>query len=66
MNSQAITPYAMLRPEQVAEMLQVTVKTLAQWRYQRRHLPFHKIGSCVRYRREDIQAFLQERITMCG
>jgi excisionase family DNA binding protein len=56
----------MLRPEQVAEMLQVTAKTLAQWRYQRRYLPFHKIGSCVRYRLEDVQGFLRERLTVCS
>lgn len=42
MNSKAFTPYVVLRPEQVAEMLQITVKTLAQWRYQRRYLPFHR------------------------
>jgi hypothetical protein len=47
MKSDIGTFEVVLRPQQVAAMLQVTTKTLAQWRYQRRHLPFHKFGSSV-------------------
>jgi excisionase family DNA binding protein len=65
MKSDIGTFEVVLRPQQVAAMLQVTTKTLAQWRYQRRHLPFHKFGSSVRYRLEDVQRFLQDRIIRC-
>ena len=38
-------------------------ETLAQWRSQRRGIPFVKIGrNVVRYRQSDLDAFLNERI----
>lgn len=50
----------MLTPRQASEYLQVPVSTLAVWRCTGRvSLPYLKVGARqVRYRREDIEAFL--------
>lgn len=46
-----------------AEILQVKTGTLQVWRSTSRYpLPFVKIGRNVRYRRTDIDAFIQSRI----
>jgi predicted DNA-binding transcriptional regulator AlpA len=53
----------LLLPEQVAEITQLSAETLAQWRSQRRGLPYLKISrNCVRYRQSDLDAWLEERI----
>jgi len=51
---------SMLTPRQASEYLQVPVSTLAVWRCTGRvTLPYFKVGTRqVRYRREDIEAFL--------
>ena len=52
----------LLDPEQVAEALGVSPKTLNVWRCTGRYdLPFVKVGSRVRYRRADVEAFLERR-----
>lgn len=50
----------LLTARQASEFLQVPVSTLAVWRCTNRvHLPFVKVGGRhVRYRREDLEAFL--------
>jgi excisionase family DNA binding protein len=48
-----------LDPKEVASLLKVTIKTLAQWRWQRKHLPYRKVGSVVRYRRSDLENLLE-------
>jgi excisionase family DNA binding protein len=48
-----------LSPKEVASLLKVTIKTLAQWRWQRRHLPYQKVGSVVRYRSSDVHNLLE-------
>ncbi len=53
----------LLTPEQVAEILVVTPHTLAVWRSDGRYnLPYVKTGRLVRYRSEDIQAFIDKRL----
>ncbi|MDA3922619.1 MAG: helix-turn-helix domain-containing protein [Salinisphaera sp.] len=53
----------LLTPAQVADMLGVTVHTLAVWRCTKRYpLRFLKVGSRVRYRQADIDAFIDSRI----
>ncbi len=56
-------PKRLLLPEQVAEMLGVTVQTLAHWRCTHRvHLPYVAISRrCVRYRPEDVAEFVQNK-----
>lgn len=57
----------LLSPGEVAEILGTTVGTLQIWRVTQRYpLPFVKIGRLVRYRLEDVQAFIALRtVTAC-
>lgn len=53
----------LLTPEEVAEVTGLSTETLAQWRSQRRGIPFLKISrNCVRYRLDDLQQWLQSRL----
>jgi excisionase family DNA binding protein len=45
----------------LAEWLQVSPATVYRWRYQRTGPVGHRIGRQVRYRREDIEAWLVGR-----
>ncbi|MHB8499696.1 MAG: helix-turn-helix transcriptional regulator [Candidatus Acidiferrales bacterium] len=48
---------------EVAAITGLSVETLAQWRSQRRGIPFVKISrNVVRYRQADLDKFLEERI----
>jgi excisionase family DNA binding protein len=49
----------LLTPEEVAEITGLSLDTLAQWRSQRRGLPYLKIGRVVRYDPAEIQAYLE-------
>lgn len=49
----------LLTEDEVAALLQVTVKALQGWRYRGGGPRFVKVGRCVRYRREDLQGFVQ-------
>lgn len=52
----------LLTEAEAAEYLSVEPQTLCSWRCTRRYnLPFLKVGRLVRYRPEDLEAFLQER-----
>lgn len=52
-------PTDLLTPEQVAEFLGMSPRTLAAWRYKRRGGPdWCKCGSLVRYRKADVIAWL--------
>ena len=47
----------------LAELLNISDKTPAQWRFTGKfaeELPFYKFGRCVRYRREDVEAFIEK------
>ncbi len=48
-----------LTAEEVANMTGLSVETLAQWRSQRRAIPYLKIGRVVRYDPTDVQAYLE-------
>ena len=53
----------LLTAEDVAAITGLSIETLAQWRSQRRGIPFLKISrNCVRYRQGDLDAWLAERI----
>ena len=45
-------------PSQVASYLQVPVKTLYTWRYKRVGPKAHRVGRHLRYRWEDVEAWL--------
>jgi len=50
----------LLTTKQVALLLQVQETTLEQWRWQGKGPKFIKLVRCVRYRRADIEAFLDD------
>lgn len=45
-------------PAQVSETLGVSVKTLEKWRWERRNLPYVKLGTVVRYKESDLEAWI--------
>ena len=59
MRASAAISRVTLTPDDVADMLDVSPQTLASWRTTGRYdLPFLRIGRLVRYRRSDIEEFL--------
>jgi excisionase family DNA binding protein len=53
----------LLTAEDVAELTGLSVETLAQWRSQKKGMPYVKISrNCVRYRQSDLDGWLAERI----
>jgi predicted DNA-binding transcriptional regulator AlpA len=53
----------LLRAEDVAEIIGLSIETLAQWRSQRKGIPFLKLSrNCVRYQQADLDRWLNERI----
>ncbi|QKI88537.1 helix-turn-helix domain-containing protein [Thiomicrorhabdus xiamenensis] len=52
-------------PEQVSELIGVTVGTLATWRMTGRYnLPFIKVGRKVLYRVTDVESWLESRVQL--
>lgn len=52
-----------LTPRQTAELLNVPEATLAVWRSTNRVvLPYFKLGSHVRYRRSDLECFIERHL----
>ena len=64
---QTVTAIGATRPKllteaEAAAYLSVEPQTLCAWRCTRRYnLPFIKVGRLVRYRPEDVEAFLESR-----
>ena len=57
----------LLDERQTAEFLNVSPGTLSVWRSTGRyHLPFVKVGRKVRYRRSDLEAWLESRARISG
>ena len=50
---------ALLTTEEVAHLTGLSRETLAQWRSQRRGIPYLKMGRSVRYALADVQAYLE-------
>jgi len=58
---------ALLTAEQVAELTGLSTETLAQWRSQRRGIPYLKIGRAVRYDAMDVHEYLRGcRVSVSG
>ncbi len=51
-----------LSPRGVYEEYKFSISTLAKWRMERINLPFHKIGKYIRYKRSDIEAFIESNL----
>lgn len=53
----------LLTPEEASSFLGLSIETLAQWRSQRRGIPFVKVSrNCVRYQQGDLDAWVAQRI----
>ena len=50
----------LLTPDEVANLLQVTVTTLQNWRYTGRGPVFSRVGGIIRYTRHDVNRFVSE------
>ena len=48
----------LLTPEEVAAQTGLSLETLAQWRSQKRCIPYLKVGRSVRYDPLDVQQYL--------
>ena len=60
----ASIPVKLLTPETVADLLGLTLHTLAVWRCAKRMpLPYVKLGGRVRYRTADVEAFIAGQVT---
>lgn len=57
-----VLPTDLLTPEQAAQLLGLSVKTLATWRSTGRHsLPFIRCGARIRYQRTELGVWLANR-----
>jgi predicted DNA-binding transcriptional regulator AlpA len=55
----------LLSADDVAAVTGLSPETLAQWRSQKRGIPFIKISrNCVRYRQSDLDSWLVERTVL--
>lgn len=52
----------LIREREAAQRLGVSVKTLQSWRLHCRGPVYAKIGKSVRYRLEDLDAFVQSKL----
>lgn len=54
---------SLLTPQDVAAKLKISLHTLASWRRQtnRYDLPWIEVGGSIRYRRADVEAWLDKR-----
>lgn len=50
----------------LADLVGVNIKTLQKWRWQRTGPAFVKIGRLVRYRRTDVEAWLDKQTVTSG
>lgn len=69
MSTQTVIPSSrdLLDEQQAASAIDVTPGTLSVWRSTGRYnLPFIKVGSKVRYRRADLESWLEARTRLSG
>jgi excisionase family DNA binding protein len=53
---------ALLNEKEVAQLLKMSLPTLRRWRAAKTGPRFLKIGSSVRYRHADVEAWIREKI----
>ncbi len=53
-------PTPLLSEDEAAELLCLSPTTLKKWRRTRRGPVYYRLGSAVRYKREDLEAFVSE------
>lgn len=58
-----IAPSGLMTTDQAADYLALKPSTLQVWRStNRKKLPFVKVGGNVRYRRQDLDAFIEQNL----
>jgi hypothetical protein len=55
--------FALISPQDLADLLDVDERTLAVWRCQRKGPDFVKLGRTVFYRRRDVEAWIDLKTT---
>ena len=50
-----------LSEREVSKVTGLAIQTLRNWRHRRRGFTYIKIGRCVRYDPEDVEAFMQNK-----
>ena len=56
-----------LNEQEAAKFVGVTVHALRAWRWRKADGPAYlKLGSCVRYRQRDLDAYLESRLVSCA
>jgi excisionase family DNA binding protein len=58
---ETLTDDSLMAPPTTSEYLGVPEATLAQWRYQGKGPRFFKVGKHVRYRKSDVDAWLEQQ-----
>ena len=51
-----------LNPKEVNSEYGISVSTLAKWRMENKNLIFSKVGKYIKYKRADIEAFLNDNL----
>lgn len=49
----------LLDPKAVATLTGLSLETFAQWRSQKKHIPYLKVGRLIRYDARDVNAYLE-------
>ncbi|MDG2023652.1 MAG: helix-turn-helix domain-containing protein [Actinomycetota bacterium] len=57
--TQQLVTEQLMTVDEVAELLQIPKSTLYYWRYQRQGPPALRLGRALRYRRTDIENFVE-------
>lgn len=60
--SQKINTKEWLNPKEVFGQYGLSISTLAKWRMDNKYLPFSKIGKYIKYKRSDIEEFLNSNM----
>ena len=51
-----------LNPREVGQEFGISVSTLAKWRMDNKYLSFSKVGKYIKYKRADIEVFLNANV----
>ena len=51
-----------LTPKEVSKEFGFSVSTTAKWRMDNKNLPFSKMGKYIRYRKSDIEKFIESNL----
>ena len=53
-----------LTPKQVEEFFGLSKKWLANMRWQKRGIPYRKVGGKILYKREDVEEFIERHVIL--